>query len=267
MDTSLQQLSKQELIALLQQEKEAVRLQEKTILEQVNQVTGYQSQVADYQHQLTQQQDQLTGYQHQVSRYEDELAYLKARLEQYKRMLFGQKRERFEGDVSQLSLPFQASEQELSQQQQQLTEKITYVRKKQSATSHQGRIALPAHLPVEEVEIYPEGDLSEMTCIGKEVTDELECVPARLFIRRYIRYKYAPKNKEGVLMASLPERVLDKAIPGPGLLASILVDKYMDHLPLYRQRQRFLREQIPIAASTLEGWVKASLDRLSILYD
>jgi transposase len=105
-----------------------------------------------------------------------------------------------------------------------------------------------------------------MVCIGKEVTEELECEPARFFIRRYIRYKYAHPSQEGVSIGALPERVIDKGIAGASLLASILVDKYMDHLPLYRQKQRFAREDIPIASSTLEGWAKQALERLEPLY-
>lgn len=105
-----------------------------------------------------------------------------------------------------------------------------------------------------------------MVCIGHETTDELEYTPASYYIKRYIRYKYAAKNKEGVLIGNLPARVIDKGIAGPGLLASILVDKYVDHLPLYRQQQRFKRENIPIASSTLEGWTRQSLNILDILY-
>ena len=234
MDLTLEKLSKQELIALLKKEQKAVsdsqRLQQKT--------------------------EQL----------QDKVIYLEAQIEQYKRMLFGQKRERFEADSNQLPLPFEPLQEQIEQQEEDLVEKIAYVRKKRSS-AHKGRVALPAHLPVEEVEIYPEGDISEMVCIGKEVTEELECIPAKLFIKRYIRYKYAPKNKEGVVIGELPERVIEKGIPGPGLLATILVDKYMDHLPLYRLMQRFLRENIPIARSTLEGWVRQSLEKLEILYD
>lgn len=190
--------------------------------------------------------------------------YLKYQVELFKRMQFGQKRERFEGDPAQGVLPFETPAEEITQQEEEVKEQITYTRKKQS--THKGRAALPAHLPVEEIEIHPEGDLSEMVCIGKEVTEELECEPARFFIRRYIRYKYAAKNGEGVKTGELPERVIDKGIPGAGLLATILTDKYMDHLPLYRQKQRFARENIPIASSTIEGWVKQALERLEPLY-
>lgn len=190
--------------------------------------------------------------------------YLKYQVELFKRMQFGQKRERFEGDPAQGVLPFEAPAEEVAKQEEEVKEQISYTRKKQSA--HKGRTALPAHLPVEEIEIHPQGDLSEMVCIGKEVTEELECEPARFFIRRYIRYKYATKNGEGVKTGELPERVIDKGIPGAGLLATILTDKYMDHLPLYRQKQRFARENIPIASSTIEGWVKQALQRLEPLY-
>ena len=195
---------------------------------------------------------------------QEEVTYLKSQIELLKRMQFGQKRERFEDDPAQGVLPFETPAEEVAKQEEEVKEQITYTRKKQSA--HKGRIALPAHLPVEEIEIHPEGDLTEMVCIGKEVTEELECEPARFFIRRYIRYKYAAKNGEGVKTGELPERVIDKGIPGAGLLSMILTDKYMDHLPLYRQKQRFARENIPIASSTIEGWVKQALERLEPLY-
>ncbi len=199
-----------------------------------------------------------------VKQRNEENAYLKAQVEMFRRMQFGQKRERFEGDPNQTTLPFEVSPAEAELQQEEAKEKIEYVRKR---PNHPGRAKLPEHLPVEEVEIYPEGDLSEMVCIGKEVTEELECVPARFFIKRYIRYKYVPKSGEGVLIGQLPERVIDKGIAGAGLLACILTDKYLDHMPLYRQKQRFAREGIQIASSTIEGWTKEALIKLQPLYE
>ncbi|WP_438821036.1 transposase [Dyadobacter subterraneus] len=175
-----------------------------------------------------------------------------------------QKRERFEGDPAQIALPFEAAVQQVVLQEEILQEKISYIRKR---PNHKGRAALPSHLPVEEIEIYPTGEFSEMICIGKEVTEELDYEPARFLIKRYIRYKYASKNGEGVKIGQLPERVIDKGIPSAGLLASILTDKYQDHLPRYRQKQRFAREDIQIASSTLEGWTKEALIKLKPLYD
>ncbi|MGM1430122.1 IS66 family transposase [Sphingobacterium lactis] len=199
-----------------------------------------------------------------ISSRDQKIDYLESQLAMYKRMQFGQKRERFEGDSNQIALPFEAEPAEVVQQQEETKEKIEYVRKR---PTHKGRAKLPAHLPVEEIEIHPEGDLSEMACIGKEITEELECEPAKFYIKRYIRYKYAAKNGDRVSIAELPERVIDKGIPGASLLAMILTGKYMDHLPLYRQKQIFARENIQIPTSTIEGWTKQALEKLEPLYE
>ncbi|MFC3352444.1 IS66 family transposase [Sphingobacterium zeae] len=190
--------------------------------------------------------------------------HLKSQVEMLRRMQFGQKRERFEGDPNQTMLPFEAEPAEVEQQQEEIKEKIEYVRKR---PNHKGRAKLPAHLPVEEIEIHPEGDLSQMVCIGKEITEELEWDPAKFYIKRYIRYKYAAKDKSAVAIAELPERVIDKGIAGPSLLAMILTAKYMDHLPLYRQKQIFARENIQIPSSTIEGWTRQALEKLEPLYE
>jgi len=199
-----------------------------------------------------------------ISSRDEKIEYLESQLAMYKRMQFGQKRERFEGDPNQGVLPFDAEPAEKEQQQEEIKEKIEYTR---ARPGHKGRAKLPEHLPVEEIEIHPEGDLSDMVCIGKEVTEELECEPAKFYIRRYIRYKYAAKSGEGVKIGELPERVIDKGIPGAGLLTMILTDKYMDHLPLYRQKQRFARDNIRIPSSTIEGWTRETLIKLQPLYE
>lgn len=190
---------------------------------------------------------------------------LQFQLAQYKRIVHGQKRERFEGDKNQMSLPFEADAEKVQEQQEEVKEKLSFERRKRKSV-HRGRMPLPDHLEVVEIEIYPKEDIADMVCIGKETTDELEYEPAKFYIKRYIRYKYAPKNKEGVFIGELPDRVIEKGIAGSGLLTSILVDKYMDHLPLYRQGQRFKRAKIPIAPSTLEGWARQSLELIDILY-
>src|SRR5690606_38913238 len=195
---------------------------------------------------------------------DEKINYLESQLAMYRRMQFGQSRERFQGDPGQMSLPFEAEPAAAEQQQEETKEKIEYTRKR---PNHKGRAKLPEHLPVEEIEIHPEGDLSEMVRIGKEITEELECEPAKFYIKRYIRYKYTPKNGDGVRIGELPERVIDKGIPGAGLLAMILTGKYCDHLPLYRQKQIFARENIQIASSTVEGWTREALIKLHPLYE
>ena len=199
-----------------------------------------------------------------ISSRDEKIEYLESQLAMYRRMQFGQSRERFQGDPNQTALPFEAGPVEVEQQQEETRQKIEYTRKR---PHHKGRAKLPEHLPVEEIEIHPEGDLSDMVCIGKEITEELECEPAKFYIKRYIRYKYTPKNGDGVRIGELPERVIDKGIPGAGLLAMIVTAKYQDHMPLYRQKQIFARENIQIASSTIEGWTKEALIKLEPLYE
>src|SRR5690606_12022010 len=117
---------------------------------------------------------------------DEKIEYLESQLAMYRRMQFGQKRERFEGDPNQTELPFEADPAETEQQREETRQKIEYTRKR---PNHKGRAKLPEHLPVQEIEIYPEGDLTDMVCIGKEITEELECEPAKFYIKRYIRYK------------------------------------------------------------------------------
>lgn len=79
-------------------------------------------------------------------------------------------------------------------------------------------------------------------CIGKEVCEQLDYIPARLIVKEHVRYKYACKCiASRVLTAPMPEQPIDKGLAGSGLLAEILVNKYEDHLPLYRQQKRWQR--------------------------
>ena len=177
--------------------------------------------------------------------------------------MFGAKRERFiaNTDVDQMTLPFDVPEPLVAEQP---TETIEYTRKKTSSReNHHGRLELPSHLPVEEIHLEPEQDTTGLKCIGQEVTSELDYTPAKLFVRKYIRNTYALPGGEGILIANLPSRPIDKGIAGPGLLANILVEKFVDHLPIYRQIERFKRDKVAISPSTIDGWVTKSADLLT----
>jgi transposase len=184
--------------------------------------------------------------------------YLQFRIDQLNRLIYGAKRERFVSNEThgQISLPFEVEEKPIKEQEK---ETITYTREKKGRKNHPGRIPLPDHLPVEEIVLEPEEDTTGMKCIGREVTDQLELVPAKLFIKRFIRPKYIKPEDEETLthtgvIAPLPDFPIEKGIAGPGLLAQIMVDKYVDHLPIYRQVQRFARENVRIPANTINGW-------------
>jgi transposase len=186
----------------------------------------------------------------------EKFSSMKFELSQLKRLVYGSKRERFvsNGENGQMSLPFEV-EAKVASDEEQATQEISFKRRKPQKRNHKGRVALPDHLPVEETFIEPEEDTTGMKCIGQEITEELEYEAAILKIKRIIRNKYALPNNEGVITGNLPTRPIDKCIAGPGLLAHILVSKFVYHLPFYRQAQRLKTEhQVIIPRTTIDGW-------------
>jgi transposase len=204
---------------------------------------------------------------------ESQLAVLQLRheLDQLKKMIFGAKQERFmpgnTADGTQLSIGLAA--EQVTATSLIRAKKIEYTRTEAILTNpvsaHQGRMKLPDHL--ERKEILVDVDRKE-GCreIGQEITEELEYEPGRLYVNRYIRPKYVSADNTTILIAPMLERPLPKAIAGPGLLAQIVIDKYVDHLPLHRQQQRFSREKINIPYSTITDWVSNTCQLITPLY-
>lgn len=128
-------------------------------------------------------------------------------------------------------------------------------------------MAIPAHLPRVEIIIEPKEDITGLKKIGEEITEELELKPAEFFVNKYVRAKYARINGEGVVIGELPSRPIDKGIPGPNFLATIITDKYLDHLPLYRQLKRYERMGVKLNDSTFSDWVQATCKLIEPLYD
>ncbi len=190
---------------------------------------------------------------------------LKQQLYELYRLINGFKSEKFitESEVDQLSLFPQDTP--IIQQEESVKETITYTREK---SKHQGRNALPEHLPVREVIIEPEQDTQGLEKIGEEITETLEYTPASLIKRRTIRPKYAKADGQGILIAELPSRPIEKSIAEACLLAHILVNKYADHLPFYRQIQIFKRDfGWSLAQSTVSDWMAGCCQLLEPLYN
>jgi transposase len=103
--------------------------------------------------------------------------------------------------------------------------------------------------------------------LGEDVTEELEYVPGRFVVNRIVRPRMACSCCEKISQAALPSRPIERGRPGPGLLAHVLVNKYADHLPLYRQSQIFEREGVDLERSTLADWVGKSAALLEPLAD
>jgi transposase len=201
-----------------------------------------------------------------------EILQLKQQLDQLTKMIFGSKHERFipSGiNTSQLSLEIQAETTASCSvtSAKQISYTKTNITLQQKPLQHPGRMKLPESLRREEIIINPTEDITGCKKMGEEITEVLEYNPGELYVKKYIRNKYAKQNNEGVLIGELPARPIEKAMAGEGLLAQIIIDKYADHLPLYRQMQRFERSGVKLPYSTLTDWVSGTCKLITPLFD
>ena len=134
------------------------------------------------------------------------------------------------------------------------------------------RQRLPENLPVIEEVLEPaavQAEPTEWRRIGEEVSEQLDYEPGRFFCRRLIRPKYVHCTNRDLapIVAALPERLLERSLPAPGLLAHVLVSKYCDHLPLYRQERIYAtRHGVHLPRQTLARWVELAADWLQPIY-
>ena len=211
--------------------------------------------------------DLVRQQQSQLEQRDLRIDKLQHQLEQLLRSFYGSKSERFSptGDPNQIPLSLDV---EALSAPEVKKETITYERTKPSSSSnHKGRMPLPDHLERKEIIIEPLEDITGLIRIGEEVTEQLEIEPGKMFVKKYVRPKYARLQGEGVLIGDLPSFTIGKGIAGAGLLSTIVIQKYLDHLPLYRQIEQFKRLGVAIPASTMSDWVAMCLDLLEPLYE
>lgn len=197
---------------------------------------------------------------------------LQQQLAQLQKMIFGSKHERFvpsDANPSQLALGIEA--ETVATCSVTDAKKISYVKTnvlvEQKPLVHPGRMKLPESLRRQEILIEPAADITGYRRMGEEITEVLEYEPGELFVKKYVRPKYARPDNQGVVIGKLPSHPLEKAMAGSGLLAQIVIDKYIDHLPLYRQMQRFERGGVRLPYSTLTDWVGSTCRLITPLYD
>jgi len=121
------------------------------------------------------------------------------------------------------------------------------------------RAPLPPQLPRTDIHHEPDSTTCQCGCerirIGEDVSEKLDYTPGVFTVERHIRGKWVCKACETLIQAPVPPHVIDKGVPTAGLLAQVLIAKYGDHLPLYRQEQIFGRAGLAIPRSTLGAWV------------
>lgn len=145
--------------------------------------------------------------------------------------------------------------------------------------AHKREVRKPvfSDLPVEETHIYPAGvqDNPDYVEIGVENTDTLAIQPAKMYIKRIVRHKFVLKSslqikdpdRQPFLIAQLPESIIPKGMASASLLADILINKYVYHLPFYRQIQKYKELGVVLSDATINDWFVAVCSKLRPLYD
>ena len=205
--------------------------------------------------------DMATAVEHR----DGEIERLQTIIKQLQRMQFGRRSERLDPD--QLALSLEDLDADIGRVEANLPTVKT-----ETLDARPRRKPLPDHLPRDEVVI----DIAADTCpccggamhsIGESVSEMLDWVPAALRVLRITRPKYACRACNRVVQAPSPERPIAGGLATPALLAQVLVSKYCDHTPLYRQSQIFARHGVDLERSTLAGWVGGACWWLEALHD
>jgi len=202
----------------------------------------------------------------------NEVKALTLKVEQLQHQLAGHNRHRFgsksEG-LDQLNLVFQEGEA-MAEAAEEQTSPAPKPEADKPARQH-SRKPLPDHLDRHEEVLSPGEDCRRcggaLKTLGEDVTEELEYKPGRFVVNRIVRPRMACSCCEAIVQSPLPSRPIERGRPGPGLLAHVLVSKYADHLPLYRQSQIYAREGVDLDRSTMADWVGRSTALLEPLAD
>jgi len=207
--------------------------------------------LADREAELAVVRAELTGARLRIEQYKAQLAKLR-------RMQFGRSSEKLDLQIQQLELMLE----DLEEGEATRTASAAQREPDQPRRTRRQpvRRSLPDHLPREEIvhhpgSVCPDCGGTRFSKLGEDVTEVLEKIPARLKVIRHVRPKLSCRLCERIVQAAAPDLPIEKGRPGPGLIANVVVGKYLDGLPLYRQSAILAREGIDIERATLADWV------------
>jgi len=200
-----------------------------------------------------------------------EIENLKLLVLKLKRMHFGPRSEKLNVDIEQLELRLEDLEANQAAAGLLSTPPASVVINEQ-ASRKPARRSLPAELPRETEIIAPKQENcpdcgGKLRPLGEDVSETLEYVPARFKVIRTVRPKLSCACCSRIVQEPAPHRPIERGLAGPGLLAHVLVAKYADHLPLYRQSEIYAREGVELDRSTLADWVGGASRTLRPLID
>ena len=202
------------------------------------------------------QHTQILSKDEQLASRDEEIERLKLLIAKLRRMEFGRKSEKLDRQIEQLEL--RLDELEASRAEKIASTSATPPVVNQ--TAKRARQPLPAHLPRETRKVLPKQEAcpdcgGKLKQLGEDVSETLEYVPEHFKVIRQVRPKLACACCDKIVQAEAASRPIARGMAGPGLLAHVLVSKYCDHLPLYRQSEIYSREGVELDRSTMAEWV------------
>jgi transposase len=209
--------------------------------------------------QILSKDEQLLQRNEQLASREEEIERLKLLIAKLRRMEFGRKSEKLDRQIEQLEL--RLDELEASRAEKMAaTSAIPTAAPVVNQTAKRARQPLPAHLPRETRKVLPKQEAcpdcgGKLKQLGEDVSETLEYVPEHFKVIRQVRPKLACACCDKIVQAEAASRPIARGMAGPGLLAHVLVSKYCDHLPLYRQSEIYAREGVELDRSTMAEWV------------
>jgi len=239
---------------------------------------NFESERASYQQQITQKDRTINQLDETINKLDETINKLKQKVEMLQRRIWGKSSERYiNEDPLQRRLDFEGldllpEEKELATSAKEEIERYKTICVPVKVINHPVRKPLPESLPREECHIYPDyPELDKWIELKPEITEILERDPARWYVRRIIRHKYALKDKsldveKQIITAPMPVLPIAKSYAGATVLADITIDKYVYHLPFYRLNQMFLQQGIILPPATINGWFKEVADMMRPAY-
>jgi transposase len=203
-------------------------------------------------------QEQLTATHERLLSRDHEIEHLKLVIAKLRRIMFSAKSEKVVHQVEQLELRLEELETVRAEQAS-----LPLAAPSDKPSTRPARRPLPEQLP-REIRVHETGATScpecggELNCFGEDVSEVLDYVPGSWRVIRHVRPKFSCRRCERVVEAAAPARPIERGLPGPGLLAHVLVSKYCEHQPLYRQSEIYGREGVELDRSTMAGWVGAA---------
>ena len=197
----------------------------------------------------------------QLLSHRTEIEHLNLLIAKLRRMQFGRKSEKLERQIEQLELKLEELESaKACRATASSSEFISSAVSSPIAPTKPSRQALPEHLPREVKTYAPKQEAcaecgGRLRLLGEDVSEVLEWVPGSFKVIRHVRPKLSCAGCERIVQAPARSRPIERGLAGPGLLAHVLVAKYCDHQPLYRQAEMYAREGVELERSTLADWV------------